>query len=140
MLCTSTWQKLWHFIYCGNISIRTFVFRYFILSKFLKTYFEHSLFRTKIVVLCEFEMKDFCCNYVLSSILSNGKCIIVFKRQVANIFNDFFHSVVAAIQSKSSFFCKSSKEYLPLKNYGSLSIIPTLEDEIEDIIFFCKQQ
>ena len=39
---------------------------------------------------------------ISSSILNNGKCITE-STTIANIFNDFFHSVVPAIQSKLRF-------------------------------------
>ena len=59
-----------------------------------------------------------------SSILNNGKCITE-STTIANIFNDFLHSVAPAIQSKIKSSCKSFNEYLPSKNYDSFTITPT---------------
>ena len=60
---------------------------------------------------------------LLSSIFNNGKCITE-STTIANIFNDFFHSVAPAIQS--------SKDYLPSKN--SFSITSTSKVETDAII------
>ena len=70
-----------------------------------------------------------------SSILNNGKCITK-STTIANIFNDFFHSVAPAVQSKIKFFCKSFSEYLPSKYYDSFIITPTSKAEIDAIISF----
>ena len=69
----------------------------------------------------------------LSSILSNGKCIAEFMF-IANIFNDFFHSVAPAILSKIKFSCKSFNHYFCSKNYNFLTLNPTLKAEINTII------
>ena len=61
---------------------------------------------------------------ISSSILSNGKCFTESK-VIANTFNDFFHSVTPAIQSKIKFSYKSSKDYILSKDFDSFSIIPT---------------
>ena len=67
-----------------------------------------------------------------SSILNNGKCITE-STTFANIFNDFFHSVATAIQSKIKFSCKSFNDYLFSKNYDSFTITPTSKTEINAI-------
>ena len=61
---------------------------------------------------------------ISSSILSNGKCFTE-SAVIANTFNDFFHSVTPAIQSKIKFSYKSSKDYILSKDFDSFSIIPT---------------
>ena len=66
-----------------------------------------------------------------SSILSDGKCIAE-STTLVNIFNDFFHSVAPAIQSKIKFSYKSSKNYLLSKN--SFSITSASKTEIDAII------
>ena len=63
-----------------------------------------------------------------SSILNNGKCITE-STTIANIFNDFFHFVAPAIQSKIKFSC-----YILSKNYDSFTITPTSKAEIDAII------
>ena len=68
-----------------------------------------------------------------SSILDNGKYIIK-STTIANIFNDFLHSVAPAVQSKIKFSCKSFSEYLPSKYYDSFIITPTSKAEIDAII------
>ena len=68
-----------------------------------------------------------------SSILNNGKYITK-SITIANIFNDFFHSVALAIQSKIKFSCKSFSEYLLSKYYDSFTITPTSKAEIDAII------
>ena len=45
---------------------------------------------------------------ISSSILSNGKCFTE-SAVIANTFNDFFHSVTPAIQSKLSFLTNHLK-------------------------------
>ena len=72
-------------------------------------------------------------NDIPSSILNDGKCITE-STTIANIFNDFFHSVAPPIQPKLNFFCKSSNEYLPSKNYYSFIITSTSKAEIDAII------
>ena len=47
-----------------------------------------------------------------SSILDNGKCFTE-SAFIANLFNDFVHSVEPAIQSKIKCSFKSSKDYVP---------------------------
>ena len=68
-----------------------------------------------------------------SSILNNAKSITK-SATIANIFNDFFHYISPAIQSKIKFSCKSFNEFLPSKNYGSFTINPKSKAEIDAII------
>ena len=53
---------------------------------------------------------------------------------MANIFNDFFHSVAPAIPSKIKFSYKSFKYDFPSKNYDSFFITPISKAEIDAII------
>ena len=49
------------------------------------------------------------------------------------------YSILAlAVQSKIKFSNKSSKDYLPSRNYDSFSVTPTTTDEIDVIIFSLK--
>ena len=68
-----------------------------------------------------------------SSLLNNGKCITE-STTIANIFNDFFHSVPAAIKSKIMFSFKLFDDFLPSKNYDTFTITPTSKAETDAII------
>ena len=68
-----------------------------------------------------------------SYILNNRKCMTE-PATIANKFNDFFHSVAPATQSKMKFSCESFNDYLPSKNYDSFTITPTSNDEIDATI------
>ena len=58
-----------------------------------------------------------------SSILNNANCITL-STNIANIFNDFIHSVASAIQSKIKCSCKSFNDHLHSRNYDSFTINP----------------
>ena len=68
-----------------------------------------------------------------SSILNNEKYITK-STTIANVLNDFFHSVATAIQSKIKFSCKPFTEYFPSKYYDSFIITPISKAEINAII------
>ena len=68
-----------------------------------------------------------------TSILNNWKCITE-STTIANIFNDFSHSVAPEIQLKIKLSCKSVSDYLPSKNYDSFTITPTTKAKIDVII------
>ena len=63
-----------------------------------------------------------------------GNIFNVINSSIANIFNNIFHSVAPAIQSKIKFSYKSFSNYLPSKNYDSFSITSTSRAEIYAII------
>ena len=103
---------------------------------FQRKYLEISRKKGKILNLI-ISMKSKSNDIPLSTF--NSEQYITESATIANIFNDFCHSVAPAIQSQIRFSYKSSTYYLPSNNYDSFSKNSTTKAEIDVITSFLNR-